>query len=401
MGTHIKVGVINIYNFPHGMAPTTRIIAYCKGLIAQGAEVDILSLVPKERTVKRQNLSGKCEGGDYHHFCFAPNCKIRILRSLLYRIYNLYCRRQALKHIKQSDKLKTYDCFILSFDAPQMLQQIVSYLKKNFNATILTIADEYPRPIRDFMKESVPENILKKYKKIYKSIDGRILMTRKLQEFYNKNVSPKPTLILSTIVDTDRFDNIEISHKEREYLCYMGNMSLKKDNVDNIVIAFSLIKDNYPLLDLHLYGTPSSNDQQYIQDIINKLDLQNRVYIKGRVDYKDVPQVLANAKILVTSQPDTKRAEGGFPTKMGEYFMTGVPTILTDVGEIREYVTDKVNGYMVTPCNPNAYAEGLKYILEHYEEALKVAQNAKNLIEGSYDYKHAGGSIINFINTFK
>ena len=400
MSKKLKIGVINIYNFPKGMAPTTRIIAYCKGLLSSGAEVDIISIKPKQRSPLSETLHGVCEGGEYHHFHFAPHCTIPLLRSLLWRLQNQRCEHKALKYIKKENKIKNYDCFILSFDNPSMLKRIVSFLRINTTAHILAIADEYPRPIRDFMQEYVPEGILKKYRQIYKMVDGRILMTNKLQEFYDTNVSPKPTLILSTIVDTDRFHNVTSTVLNREYLCYMGNMSLKKDNVDNIVEAFDLIKDDYPSLDLHLYGTPSSEDRQYIQSIINKLGLQYRVLIKGKVDYENVPQVLSNAKILVTSQPDTKRAEGGFPTKMGEYFMTGVPAILTDVGEIGHYVTNKKNGYMVPPCNPKAYAEGLRYILEHYDEALEVAQNAKAYIEKTYDYKCAGRSIVDFINTF-
>lgn len=401
MSKKLKIGVINIYNFPKGMAPTTRIIAYCKGLVSCGVDVDIISIKPKTRSHTSDTLHGTCDGGKYHHFKYAPKCSIPIIRSILWRLYNVYCLYKALHFIKKENSLKQYDCFILSFDAPPQLHTIVHYLRKHTHATILAIADEYPRPIRDFMKDSVPKYILKMYNKIYNSIDGRILMTHKLQEFYDTNVSPKPTLILSTIVDTDRFHNVTSTVLNREYLCYMGNMSLKKDNVDNIVEAFDLIKDDYPSLDLHLYGTPSSEDRQYIQSIINKLGLQYRALIKGKVDYENVPQVLSNAKILVTSQPDTKRAEGGFPTKMGEYFMTGVPAILTDVGEIGHYVTNKKNGYMVSPCNPKAYAEGLRYILEHYDEALEVAQNAKAYIEKTYDYKCAGRSIVDFINTFK
>ena len=52
----MKIAVINIYNFPVGMAPTTRIIGYCKGLLQAGAKVDIISVVPKKETDKTFNF---------------------------------------------------------------------------------------------------------------------------------------------------------------------------------------------------------------------------------------------------------------------------------------------------------------------------------------------------------
>lgn len=396
----LKIGVIHIYNFPIGMAPTTRITAYCKGLLKVGAKVDIISIVPQKGAGKPP-LHGKCDGGDYFHFCYPPKCKIPLIKSLLWRIKNRYCIYKALEYIKYSHQQKPYDSIILSFDDPGTFNCIVPVLHKLGNIKIIAIADEYPKPIRKYLKRSVPKRKLKRYRNIYKKIDGRILMTGKLKEFYDSKVCPKPTLLLSTIVDTDRFLDLKPIKLQRDYLCYMGNMELAKDNVDNIIRAFDIIKNKYPKLDLFIYGSPCQKDKLFLLTIIEKLKLKNRVFIKGRVDYDEVPNILAGAKILVASQPDTKRAEGGFPTKMGEYFMTGVPTILTDVGEISLYVKHMKNGYVVLPSNPQLYAKTLQYILDNYSESLVVAQNAKKFIIDNFSYEIAGRNIVDFLETIE
>lgn len=392
----LKIGIIHIYNFPIGLAPTVRITAYCKGLLRLGNYIDIISIVPQKGD-KKTPLKGQCEGGNYYHFCYPPKIRIPIIRSVFWRVKNYYCRYEALKFIKRSHQLRPYDAFILSFDDPFLFNCIVPFLYDLTNVKIIAIADEYPKPIRKYLKSSVPERKLKKYRKIYKKIDGRILMTANLQKFYDEKVCPKPTLLLSTIVDTDRFENLKSAKFEREYLCYMGNMELSKDNVDNIIQAFSIIKDNYPDLDLYLYGNPNSKDKNFLLSIIAKLNLTNRVFIKGRIDSNQVPSILAGAKILVASQPDTKRAEGGFPTKLGEYFMSGVPTILTDVGEISLYVHDSINGYIVPPSRPDLYADKLIYILNNYQKALRVSQNAQKYILDNFGYEVAGEKIEDFI----
>ena len=87
-------------------------------------------------------------------------------------------------------------------------------------------------------------------------------------------------------------------------------MMLAKDNVDNIIRAFKRVCDDFSDVDLYLYGTPNDKDKSIVEGVIAELGLGNRVFIKGRIDYNLVPQTLANAEILVTSQPVTKRAAG-------------------------------------------------------------------------------------------
>lgn len=56
---------------------------------------------------------------------------------------------------------------------------------------------------------------------------------------------------------------------------------------------------------------------------------------------------------------------------------------------------------MVVPENPYEYAKMISYVLNNYQEALNVAQNAKSLIYNKYSYEAAGKNIVNFINTLK
>lgn len=394
-----RIGVLNLYTFPKGMAATSRILAYCKGLQQNGVECKIISFMPKSRKFGEGKLSGTINQCDYYHFAFSPkNSQHRItllLHSLEYRIMNLYCKFAAVYKVYSLNQEKEFDYMILSFDSLSQLYFFVPVLRL-FHIRCVAIADEYPRPIRDYLKTSVPKWKLILYKIIYNFIDGRVLMTEKLQKFYDENISAKPTLILSSIVDTDRFLSVQASDHESDYLCYMGNMALSKDNVDNIIRAFAIIRNDYPHLKLLLYGTPSDKDRQIVQNIIDDLHLQGNCRICGRADYNEVPQILASAKILLTSQPNTKRAEGGFPTKMGEYFMSSVPAILTDVGEISEYVTDGVNGYIVEPESPVAYAQKIRYVLENYDTAIDVAKNARIYVLDNFSTDAAGKSMLNF-----
>ena len=249
------------------------------------------------------------------------------------------------------------------------------------------------------MKSKVPFWKEFLYKIVLKKVDAYISISETLRNYYSQLVN-KPSFILSGITDVSRFDKPEeLEDGNRPpYLCYMGNMELAKDNVDNIIRAFDLIKNKYPDLELHLYGAPSLQNRATITSLINVLNLENRVFLKGTVDFDQVPQLLAGAKVLVSSQPDTVRASGGFPTKLGEYLASGVPTLLTDVGENSKYVKDNVHVFFVEPNNYFSYAKRLEYILNNYPKANEIAQKGRQLIIDNFSSLTKGRELLFFFN---
>lgn len=387
-----KILVLCSYPFPEGMAASVRILSYCKGLQQNGVKTEIVSFggrFDNDGFPQR----GIIDGIPYtmsHHWCVG---KSRLHRAL---IDNLLFKVKTVYYIIKSNRTKRIDYVFLSSDSVSVYKTYVPILHF-LGFKLIFIGDEYPEPIKK-LKSEVPQKMLRQYKHYYKKICARILMTKALKNFYDEKVAPKPTHILCSILDKNRFANIKKQPQERPYLCYMGNMMLAKDNVDNIIEAFSLIADEFPDYDLRLYGTPSETDKKIINDKIVSTGMSNRIFVMGRVDFAEVPQILANASILVTSQPITKRAEGGFPTKLGEYMMSYTPAIVTDVGEIKDYVQDGVTVYMVPPCNPKAYSDKIRYILSHPDEASDVAKRAYIYASGNFGAKEVTNKLVKFLN---
>lgn len=395
-----KVGVLTFWEFPDGMAPTTRILAYSKGLVNNGVEVEIFSfrrIFKCDFLKEKIQMSGDYQGVKYNYIHvfsdLGQNVKIiRVFDELILRI-------KLLSKVIKSHRRKPFDLFLFSFDDVNSLGAYCKLFSK-FPFPKFFVADEFPIPIRDFMMEKVPEDLMRRYAYFQSFFSGRVLMSQALERFYNQNCFELPTFILNTIVDSDRF-KIKPEIPSVNYICYMGNMSLKKDNVDNIIRAFSLISNKYEDLELHLYGVPNKEDRVFLENLISELNLASRVVIKGRLGNADVPNVLKSAKICVNSQPITKRAEGGFPTKLGEYLLAEVPSIFTDSGDIGIFVKDGVHTYLVMPENPKLYAEKIEYILDNYDSAKEVARHGKEFVEQNYTAGIQTANMITFFNYLK
>ena len=393
MNEKMRIGIICGYPFPKGMAATTRIIAYSKGLIENNVNVDVILFNPTEKGDPNIPSKGVFQRINY---CY-PFRKYRVKNKIFHSFELIIGIITTFFYVIHENKKLKFDALIISSDNIIILF-IFSVLSKIINAKSIFIFDEFPIPIRKYLKNYIPYYKKLLYSIVLRQISAYIAMTDSLVQFYNQ-ICPKPTHILSTITDISRFDGIQNQNPDKRILCYMGNMDLKKDNVDNIIRAFGIIHQTHPNFELHLFGLPSNHDKLYLDQIIKEENLNSFIFFKGRVDYDSVPQLLKNSYILLTSQPCTKRAEGGFPTKLGEYLASKVPCLLTDVGEIRNYVQDDVNVFICKAEDPIDYAIKLGYIIQNYSFSQDVALNGYNYLASNFSHKAVAYKLLTFIKS--
>jgi glycosyltransferase involved in cell wall biosynthesis len=396
----MNIAIISIYPFPDGMAPTNRIIAYSKGLIANGAVVTVFVPFPTDKWGTQKKNQGEYQGVNYLYTGFRCKSKYRHLRgiSVYLGFRKVYGLITAFWKIYYLNGKKKFDFIIISSDSPLIIF-IFSLLSRKIKAKSFFIFDEYPVPIRHRLKEKIPKIKEKIYSIVLKNINGYISISEKLKDYYCR-LMQKRTFIMSAIVDDSRFfQELLTDDSSDEYLCYMGNMELEKDNVELIIKAFFDIHTEYPNLKLFLFGSPKERNLEKIKKLICQNGLTDKVILKGKVSADEVPDILKRAKILVSSQPNTKRASGGFPTKLGEYLLANVPTLLTDVGENSKYIKNNVHAFFAKPESISDYADKLSFILNNYKSARKIASNGRDLILQNYTHEIVGKNLLLFINT--
>ena len=389
-----KIGILCYYSFPEGMAATNRIIAYCKGLNANIVDTEVFIFRPK---VGKEELSqGYIDNIKYiYAHVRKENCSM--FRKLLYeRPVTLF---KTLALIKKSHNEKPFDTILLSYDTPFLLFFFGIFLRLLIGVKIGFIADEYPLEIREYGKSEISLVSKLWFKLAFHFIAYRILIHEKLRDYYNKEISKKPSYIMGSIIDENRFEIDSCDFDNGGDLCYCGGMALNNDNVDLIIQAFNKIKDKYPNVNLLLYGSPSDKDRLFLIDMINSFHLQERVFLKGRISYNEVPRMMKHAAVLVTSQSRTKRAEGGLPTKLAEYLISGRPAIVSKVSVIPEVLSDRENIFMVEPDNIDDYINTLDEVLSNYDVALDVAKRGQLFAIQNYGNVHVCRNLKEFLSS--
>ena len=213
-------------------------------------------------------------------------------------------------------------------------------------------------------------------------IDLFAVMTQTLLNYYSGMAKKDAKFIhLPMTVDISRFNDVSTTEEyTKPYIAFTGTMANHKDGVDVLIQAFSKIADKYPDLQLYLAGF-WHYDVPMQDRMIEELGLQERVHRLGALSREQIPPFVCNAEVLALSRPDSHQAQGGFPTKLGEYLSTGNPVCVTKVGEIPYYLEDNVCAYLAEPGDVESFANSLDRALGDKSRAEIVGANGRKVAE--------------------
>jgi glycosyltransferase involved in cell wall biosynthesis len=320
-----------------------------------------------------------------------PNCiKYRIPNRLLRGIFMELLFLRVIFTVNNILKDRSYNYIIFLRSTKPTIAFFLWMLCKIRNAKLAIERNEYP----SILLKSNTYLISFLYKLFifswhYKLFDIIFLMTDELIEFYGK-AARRDCIIqkLPMTVDFQRFENLSEKIND-SYIFYAGILSEKKDGVESLVHAFYKISKSFPNLCLKLAGPINPNiEVRKIQSLVKMYQLGDKIVFLGNIDRKDIPVYISNAKILVLPRPLSKQAQGGFPTKLGEYLASGKPIIATRVGEIPQYLSE-TEIFFISPDNIVSEIEStVSFILLNYRVALDIAESGKEAARKSFSIEN-------------
>ncbi len=236
------------------------------------------------------------------------------------------------------------------------------------------------------------------FKKAAKRIDCFAVMTTTLINHYRAFTKPNAQFMhLPMTVDLKRFQSVDTTDLyKKPYIAYTGTFNNAKDGVDILIHSFANISQKYPSLHLYLAGFYHYDvDKQ--KEIINKYNLNDRITYLGVLSKEEIPPFICNAELLVLSRPDSHQAQGGFPTKLGEYLATGRPVCVTKVGEIPNYLEDDVSAFLAEPGDVNSFTDAMDRALSNPEKARKVGLTGREVAKIEFNSEIQAQRLADFL----
>lgn len=396
------VVIITDAPFPTGYAPTNRIGSYCSGFRENNTPVIVYCIAPTETSgnIKNSEFSGTFNGAQYFYTTKTTIKSKYFWARPLMRIYGVF----ALLCKLVVNRKQLANSAIIIYLSPSIRELAIMYLCKLLGLKIYKEESEYPF-IYFRRKKFFRELRLKVYQKIgYARYNGILVMTQNLFSYFRDtcNLPADRMVHVPMTVDLSRFAGQVNQNPECFVITYVGYLNEFKDGVITLFRAFAIAHKNHANLTLRLVGPASSAD---ITNEINKLiaeeQLQSKVDLMGSVSSQDIPRILKDSSILVLARPSSLQAEGGFPTKLGEYLATKNPVITTNVGEISQYLQDNVSAFIVEPDSVEKLAKKISSVVENYSHALEVGERGFEVALKYFNPKIQTQIILDYINLNK
>lgn len=203
-------------------------------------------------------------------------------------------------------------------------------------------------------------------------MDGFVFQSEGARDFFNNSVRKKSVIIHNSvsISQSDIPDDFVV---RENYIMTAGRLHEQKNQI-LLINAFKLIADEFPSIELRIYGDGKLKEE--LENCIDRLNLNGRVWIYP--SRKDIFRIMAISKLFVLSSDYE-----GMPNALMEAMSLGTPCVSTDCrpGGARTLIDDGVNGFIVPTNDSKALAEKIKYVLSNDEVAHTLSNNGRKLLE--------------------
>ncbi len=243
---------------------------------------------------------------------------------------------------------------------------------------------------------------------VHPQADGIITTSKYLSDFYNRKNCI--TVELPTLYDVDSLrQQIPETEKDTNFikLMYAGsafnlervdkNRSNIKDRLDKIILLLDKVYKNKTNFVLSIYGLTKENYLSVFPEhniILQKLS--NNIIFHGRKPHSEIIQNIKESDFTIFLREIDRVIEAGFPSKFSESISCGTPVISNIISNIKRYVEEGNNCYIVDLNNDEKQVEKMVKILSLNEDEITKMKNycLENKI---FDYKEYVSPVKQFL----
>jgi len=193
-------------------------------------------------------------------------------------------------------------------------------------------------------------------------------------------------------VDLDEYQNIDetVSIDDRllgrRVVGYLGGLDRIR-GLDFLLTSFALLHKKMPLSILLLIGDSHNNsDTDWLKQKAKELEIENDVIFTGWLPRQSAQVMLQSAEIGVNTIPNNTVFNWSSPTKVVEYAVLGIPSVVTDNPSQSQFIEESGAGICVE-YDEVKFANALQEIFSKTELVKEMSANGKNFVAKSRNYK--------------
>lgn len=386
--------------YPSGRVTPRRAHLLCKGLLENG--IDVLMLIPgpteKNGHIFNSEPDGNFEGVKYHYL---GSKVIRNENIIIRQLTKVWCYSLLFFNL-MVNKYNTDFLVVLgaSFDYRILLPWI---LKLTRIKSILEI-NEYPLVTRrNKLTTRLKRWII--FNLVFPLYDGFIPISTELDILAKTCKSMKATSIIIPIIGR-QISSIRKNNTANpvncKYIFHAGSLLEQKDGILGMIKAFGIAKQHLsmPLKFVFTGNIENSPHKDEIQNLIDEYHLKGDITFTGFLPDDQLDLYFRYASMAIINKGRTLQNKYCFASKAAEYLAYSIAVITTKVGDIKFYLTDGNNAYVIQPDDPKLLAEKIAQAFNNNAERERIAIGGKGVFDLNFDYKIQGRRLSQYLISF-
>jgi len=183
-------------------------------------------------------------------------------------------------------------------------------------------------------------------------------------------------------IDTQKFKPMQRSKEIREKLGILNSptvISLRSlepiYDIESLISALPSILNRISDVKLVIVGKGSMEAK--LKQLARSLSVSDSIRFIGSIPNNELPNYFASVDVYVS----TSLSDAGLAASTAEAMACGLPVVITDFGDNREWVEDGVNGFIVPLKDPKSLAEKIIYLLKNKNVRMEFGRRNRKVIE--------------------
>lgn len=158
-------------------------------------------------------------------------------------------------------------------------------------------------------------------------------------------------------------------------------------DIDSLIAAIPVVIKEVPEAKFIIAGDGSEKER--LKELAKSLGVWDSVRFIGLIPNDDLPKYLVSSDIYVS----TSLSDGGLAASTAEAMACGLPVIITDFGDNRNWVNDGVNGYIIPLKSPEALASKIIHLLHDRGIRERFGRLNRQIIEDKNNWEKEMGKM--------
>ena len=164
------------------------------------------------------------------------------------------------------------------------------------------------------------------------------------------------------------------SDTEKFKILYHGTLAVRF-GLHYVIKAMEIVNKSNSNIEFHIYGNINNDYAKELKELSDKLNITDKVFFNLSVKHDKVNELIKQFDLGIVPYERTEYMDLALPTKAGEYALTGLPFIMSDLISVRTVFGENSVEY-ITPEDTKSVSDTILALYHDRNKRKYMSENA-------------------------